>query len=247
MKNWLKIFSISILFSISGFANAVLIDFAALADGTYNSDTGVYYFDGYTMGTNNEQGFDVFTITFDGTDIVLKITAEGGYAYLDKSNSKGLGGLGVCTNLTDSMQCNPSNDDNVSLDESLMFSFVLDGYEVYVDDFMITVNDNHDDGIKGDDNIDLTWMDDGGAFNLEEFNPSQGTTYTYAGLGKKYTTAYDSGTFYIESIYFNIGGFSSRCVEEFCEPDDEPVPEPSSLGILALCAILIAARKKKLI
>jgi hypothetical protein len=63
----------------------------------------------------------------------------------------------------------------------------------------------------------------------------------------EYTAAYNNSPFYVQMLEVDIGGFRGNCTtqeHESCVPE---VPEPSSLGILALCVILLAARKKKLI
>lgn len=87
-------------------ANAVPVtaDFAAYADAT------------------GERGVaDGTTLTIDGLEMTF--SASGGSAYFDESGSSGPAGLGVCTVLTATSQCDPGSDDNISLGETVTIEF----------------------------------------------------------------------------------------------------------------------------
>ena len=85
-------------------AGAVTIDFASLAN-------------------VNERGYTVFTHSQDGITLNASGQSADGqtpyYAYLDSGNA----GLGVCQQLTASLQCTPSSDDNVTYNEQLRLDF----------------------------------------------------------------------------------------------------------------------------
>ena len=66
---------------------------------------------------------NVFALTGGGYVVV---SATGGNPYLDDL-SGGPGGLGVCTDLSGSNQCDPSSDDDVTSGESLTLTFYTDG------------------------------------------------------------------------------------------------------------------------
>ena len=112
--------------AISAQANATVFDFQDLVDNG-NEDGGVFsgtLGDGTNpadfitdVAANGEAGFSTFSWTKGATTL----TVDGGadYAYLDK----GKAGLGVCKVLTTSDQCDPGNDDNVTLGEVLNFGF----------------------------------------------------------------------------------------------------------------------------
>jgi len=111
-------------------ANPITIDFKALAN---INEYGVSLL-----------GFDsAGNVTTNSSNTILAITATNdsgsSYAYLDK----GYAGLGVCGQITNSLQCNPSSDDNVSFHngtpETLHFAFNID---VIIE--KIWFNNNHD-------------------------------------------------------------------------------------------------------
>jgi hypothetical protein len=69
-----------------------------------------------------DAGFSTFSWTKDGLTLTASATDANGnaeYAYLDGGNA----GLGACTVLDSNDQCNPSDDDNVTYNEILNFSF----------------------------------------------------------------------------------------------------------------------------
>ena len=91
-----------------GAAQAVTLDFVAEAAGAER---------GVEDGT---------TINFGGLDVTFSAGPGGlgsDFAYFDDLSGGRPAGLGVCTNLTATMQCTPSNDDNVHADESVTLAF----------------------------------------------------------------------------------------------------------------------------
>ncbi len=75
---------------------------------------------------NGEKGVtDGTVITFDGLDVTF---TSSHFAYFDSSSAGevaagGGAGLGVCKVLTASAQCNPSNDDNLTVGETVTLTF----------------------------------------------------------------------------------------------------------------------------
>lgn len=124
-----------------GCANAAYIDFANEAD------------------TNGERGLvNGSSITIDG--VTMRITSfdiggtpgdffddvEAYHPYLDAGNA----GLGVCKELTQSMQCSPSSDDNVTSDEGLFIEFLsgpLDITKLVFRDANHNIIDANNDGM----------------------------------------------------------------------------------------------------
>ena len=86
-----------------GTANATVLDFVALANSGEKAVLGDFSLGGFTVtahgsnavGGNVPAGFDA--------------SFTNPYAYLDKG-----GGMGVCQNITATLQCTPSSDDNVT-------------------------------------------------------------------------------------------------------------------------------------
>lgn len=159
-------------FSVTS-ANAVplTVNFADLADDDTSTSDGT--------GGIGEKGYQPYIFSFLGS---LELTIQGfetsssgtfeSYAYMDENNA----GMGVCTNLTESKQCNPSNDDNVSSGEFLRLFFNQD---VFIDS--LTFNNNHDGGFsnsrinvngdnlapgdgKGSKTFSNGWLVNGGSF-----------------------------------------------------------------------------------
>ncbi len=130
------LFLFAAIVSLPTTASAAVFDFVAMADKTTS----------IVAHRFGEKGFATLDVTVGG--INLKATGDatvGGatgndddaaqFAYLDKGNA----GLGVCKDLTGSLQCSPSYDDNVTASEVLTLSF---DQQVQIDD--ITFKDaNH--------------------------------------------------------------------------------------------------------
>ena len=99
---------------------ATVFDFAAVADGdnSYGVPGGEY---GASSITFTKDGF---TVTASGSSTADDDALQ--YAYLDSTwnhgGGGGEGGLGVCADL-DGVECNPSSDDNVTIDETLFLVF----------------------------------------------------------------------------------------------------------------------------
>ncbi|TRX57432.1 hypothetical protein [Thalassomonas sp. M1454] len=241
MKNWLKIFSVSVLFSISSFAHAIMIDFMADADGAIGESawTELIYAD---LGNITGLSLTV-TATHNGSAAL---------AYLDANSA----GLGVCKSApvdkTDvkypgsgNNVCDNPSDDNVTADEVLMFTFSYFGENIAAPDgITIFINDNHgtgdNKGLMGGDFI---------TFNGSDMEVPADTLVWEVNLGSasEYTTAYKDSPFYVQKLMIDVATFRGNCTTDNPESCVPEVPEPSSLSILALCAILLAARKKKLI
>ena len=148
-------------------AHAVIVDFAAIADG--DNSFGV---------AGGERGAPSFTFTKNG----ISVTASGFQtsspttpynAYLDAGNA----GLGVCQTLNGGNQCNPSSDDNVTYDESLKLVF---NQEVTINQTTF-LNGKHQTNFNGDFTLSI----DGGPVTTialtNIFNtPLLGTTFIFS-------------------------------------------------------------------
>jgi hypothetical protein len=103
-----------------GGAQAASIDFADIAqngpigEGAIGGTSGLY---SNPLGAT--QGFSVEN---------LQITANAGNsAYMDSFSGGKRGGLGACTTITGTGQCNPSNDDNLSIGEEITIGLTTGG------------------------------------------------------------------------------------------------------------------------
>ncbi len=235
MSKFLKCIFAAMLFSFASMANAILINFADIANG--NLGTSQY---DWTNVSGGEAGYDSIVFRFDmnfGPDLVLTITGNdetgSAFAYLDSTSGGRIGGLGVCPLLTNSMQCNPSSDDNVRADEMLTFTFTIAGVEVDIEDFTMTVNNNHGGGITEGHSLSLS----DGVWDLNNTDLGFTTQSHLFGTDNEYTAAYNNGEFYIETIEFTL-------------PERNPpqqVPEPANLVLmtLALFGLIVARRRAK--
>lgn len=86
----------------AGTAHAARLDFVAEAAGNER---------GIASGT---------TLTIDGLDVTF---TSSNFPYFDDLSGGKPGGLGVCKTLSQSFQCQPGNDDNITVGESVTLSF----------------------------------------------------------------------------------------------------------------------------
>jgi len=181
-----------------------------------------------TMANGNEYGTSTLTV---GTNGILDITAtkgEGdGFAYLDNGDA----GLGVCGAINSSNQCIDASDDNVTSNEELTFSFKqlvrIDG---------IWINNNHDNPyyFSAGDTVMLNGQESApeiydaktsyNALDIEGFFFGEVSQFT---LG--YNNDANSPQFYVSKIAYTIIS----------------VPEPATLGLLALGLFGLGAARKK--
>lgn len=151
--NKLQALLIAGLLSLTSVSFASTFDFAAYADNTAHTSTGL-------TGTG-EAGYTAFSATNDGITVTATGTDAGGnaFAYLDKGNA----GLGVCSTLgtldvngvPTANQCDPSNDDNVTGGEAVKLDF---GRLVSLDSLEL-VDANHNTSFAGTFDVSI----DGGA------------------------------------------------------------------------------------
>lgn len=194
-------------------ANALILDFKSLAN-------------------VNEYGVQPLTIGTMTVNGLYNNGANTGYAYLDGA----WGGLGVCKTLDLNNQCDPANDDNVTLGESLRFIF---GSDVTIKN--IWFNNNHD----GDQSLLGDTINIGGSnytFNAADQTNVAGvrSDWLYSNLiditaGTNFDISFvdnpnnndKNENFYITAIEFTV------------------VPEPAILGMLALGLIGIGFAQRK--
>jgi hypothetical protein len=137
------------------------------------------------IAVNGEQGFNNSS-PFSLTDMGLTLTATAfesspdgtpSHVYMDGSFNGIIGGMGVCTNLTEGNQCNPSSDDNVSIDaatEILSWNFDQNITQIVLE----LGNDGHNDFNNGSFNYSL---DNGTSWSTATTNGSATATLVLGG------------------------------------------------------------------
>ena len=235
------------LLAISGSAQAIMIDFKGLADGSLG-----------------ESAWNPLMFRADGThttnplEAFLEITATNGansYAYRD-SNDAGLGACGALNNVVNANQafansgsnlCDPSSDDNISYHSGTpeRVHFVFD------DDVIINsiwVNNNHD-GDKSllNDSV-LTGTGGGSPTTINNGGYLQDSLIS-VGLNLGAGTSFDVGFDPSQSC----GGSYNNCELYISKIDftrspipPSAIPEPTTLALLGLgLAGMGAARRRQ--
>lgn len=177
-------------------AQAITFDFAALAN-------------------SSEYGIQPLVVTEGGITATIhgySSLDDSAFAYLDA----GIGGLGVCKNVTSSAQCTPSNDDNVTADEYLTFMFDQD---VTIDNFFF--NNNHDGGFASDAKINIG----GTATPVNKTDGFGGPLMLKS--GDTLEVSYNNTQFYVQKM------------------DVTSVPEPATLGLLGLGLLGLGLRSRR--
>lgn len=203
--------------------------------------------------TPGERGFSTYTLfsTAPGETFTLDITGSetnpgndgdpNTYAYLDSTSGGYIGGLGVCGKLSTNHQCVPSSDDNVTVDETLMFEFT----GLAADDLLtvsIYVNNNHDNGLNSD-------AGEGPNSDKIEVN---GTDVGIADTGKSNNAfAYLLGTFNVTAgnnalnLAYSNEQFYVSAMEIVKAPGGPGVPEPATLLLTSLGLFGIGYQRRR--
>jgi hypothetical protein len=201
---------------------------------TFSVQATVIDFQDMADNTVGERGFSTLSLLgYYGLDIDITAkdtqNASGtGFAYLDR----GTAGLGTCSILTASNQCNPSSDDNVSFGETLVFTFNED---IMINSFLF--NNNHDDKfLDGDsiliDNVSTTFT----AADVVGADTNGNRDYLYNPVSGLFTTG---STFEIAYGGTNPDEFYISSI------DATAVPAPASLALLGLGLAGYGLRRRK--
>lgn len=216
----------------AGSAQATLLNFISLADGS-------------TYGESGYSSLDIglVSITATKSSLITEINPTGSaFSYLDRSNA----GLGVCGFVTDlgqqgnsgSNKClsatggSAAGDDNVTTAEALSFVF-----SEAVTITNIWFNNNHDGGFGDPDKVTIEGVDYDAILGYAGGANEYGTWNMAADVS--FDVAYSNEEFYVSAIEF------SRQPGDDCT-ENCPVPEPGVLGLLAVGLIaggLVRRRK----
>ncbi|MDN3651683.1 PEP-CTERM sorting domain-containing protein [Thalassotalea ponticola] len=238
MKKYLTaiLASIGLMMSASAYSEAV--DFVALEE------------------TEGEGGTDVLVVTT--SEWTVTITASGGFAYLDGPSGGEVGGLGACQNLDANDQCDPRSDDNVTLGESLTFTFsgIADRSAAIL--AQLWFNNNHDGGFgEGNNNVEIsfdsvvadyeTLIVDMNSGDQEGIPEAYGDTFAVSFQG---IALVNGDSFTVSHINGN-SDFYMAAMATFQGPDPRIgilVPEPTNIMLLALglMGIVVSRRKRTL-
>ena len=217
MKLLKKFLFIGAFSMMASSANAVVIDFQAMAE---------------AGGSHGESAWDPLTLSYTEFGVSITATQNGqdAYAYLDSGN----GGLGVCGRLYDtnsansitnsgSNLCNLGSDDNVTTNESLFFVFDTD-----VTINTIWFNNNHD----GDRSLLGDMINIGGSaytFTNGGFYVNSFTTVPYnVAANTVFEISFNNEQFYVDAMDISAS-----------------VPAPASIVLLGLGLFGIGAIRRK--
>ncbi|MCF6209585.1 MAG: PEP-CTERM sorting domain-containing protein [Gammaproteobacteria bacterium] len=200
-----EVFIFSVLSTASVSAQAAIINFADMANGAWGESA--------WTSLALPGGLGSVTASFNGGTT---------YAYLDRNT----GGLGACRNLnaagdasvntmtgSSANLCNPSDDDNMTLGETLHFVFNVD---VIIETIWFNNFHNGDRSLLND-SIDI----DGAAYtftNGEAYVESFTTTPYLVSAGTIFDIGYNNELFYVQSM----------------DVSSVVVPEPASLALMGM-------------
>jgi hypothetical protein len=220
-------------------AQAVVIDFQAMSESGPNIGTFV----------TGEQGSALLSL-FAAYGLMINITVEdtnplavngAGFAYLDGPSGGSRGGLGACTFLN-STQCNPASDDNVSIGETLVFTFLEN---TFINN--IVFNNNHDSPQTLDTNSVLV---DGNGIGEIIFGVNDGGA---GGIGPGGARNYTSTSLLLSGL-FNAGDVlkiayggtnASKFYITSMTVNEVSAPGSAVLLLLGLGSLFLARRKVK--
>ncbi len=189
----LKKITTSIFAAAAGLLLATNISSAAVFDFVAIADSGVAPYYGEKGG--NPLTFVSGAITLDarGTD-----PNGAAYAYLDKSGNPAThaapAGLGVCSVLTATLQCNPGSDDNVTSGEILHLDF---NEKVKTEDWSFH-GKSHGSLFAIGDKVDVSV--DGGAYVSYLLNVINFTNFGSLISGQTFDLRYNNVDFYLATV-----------------------------------------------
>jgi len=202
-------------------AHAVLVDFKAAAE------PGGYY------GESAWNSFSLLPYYGIDVDITAKKVEKNAFVYLDSNKA----GMGVCGALNDDGKkvadsatnkggnlCQPSDDDNITIDEELIFTF---NEAVVINTIWFNTNHDSDFDLVGNDDMISIFGVFGDVYNFKvsDVDESRGDPHRY-------------DVMYVKSIVFPAG--SSAAISYYNEQfylsalNINRVPEPGTLALLGL-------------
>lgn len=233
MKSLSRIIITALLTTATSTANAIFIDFKAGADGVaVNSLTG------QNLG---EKGYSTLSYALGG-GATLDITGSSNadddldqFAYMDSNKA----GLGVCKDITTSLQCTPPSDDNVTggTNETEVLHFLF-STDVIINKIWFNNNHDPDRSLVGDT---ITIGSDNYMFGLGDIDASRssGSTNAYGTGFARTDFVYIAG---ISGTSLDIAFFNEQF---YVSAIDFDIPEPGPLALIAIGLIGIGVMRRR--